>query len=126
MSFKRDNELVEAISTKLPQMNEETRKLVEKLIQEYEWRTFAEWRDKDEFNANFVEHMVNDCGFDEKVVAEKMAFTHPTLQQSFMRLCLNFIKLMSEKSRFDARNESSVKMAKQIVEAISDISLPMI
>lgn len=124
--FKRNNELIEEVSAKLPQMDEETRNLVEKLIQEYIYITFAEWRDKDEFNANFVEHMVNDCGFDEKVVAEKMAFTHPTLQQSFMRLCLNFIKLMSEKSRFDARNENSVKMAREMMDAIEDTALPMI
>lgn len=128
MSFKRNNELVEAVSTKLPQMDDETQKLIEKLIQEYEWRTFKEWSDKDKFNADFVEHMVNDCGFDEQIVAEKMAFNHPTLQQSFMRLCMTFIKLMAEKAHFDARNENSVKMAKRIMEAVTDTVtyLPMI
>lgn len=126
MSFKRNNELVEAVSSKLPQMDEETRKLVGKLIQEYELRTFEEWSDKDNFNAIFVERMVNDFGFDYKGIAKRMANTHPTLQQSFMRLCRDFIEMMSKKTHFDARNEDTVKMCKRMMESIEDTSLPMI
>lgn len=126
MSFKRNNELVEAVSAKLPQMDEETRKLVGKLIQEYEWRTFKEWSDKDKFNADFVERMVNDFGFDDEGIAKRMANTHPTLQQSFMRLCRNFIETMSKKTYFDARNENTVKMCKRMMESLEDTSLPMI
>ncbi|MBQ2130682.1 MAG: hypothetical protein II431_05000 [Prevotella sp.] len=57
-----------------------------------------------------------------------MSNEHCTLQQSFMRLCLKFIKKMSEKKYWDGRNEASVKTAKKIMEAFGDepIALPCI
>ena len=126
MYFKRNNELIEAVSAKLHQMDEETKNIVEKLVADYESATYKEWSDRTEFNAEFVERMVNDYDFGEEEVAERMAHTHPTLQQSFMRLCMRFVKLMSEKTYCDARNESSVEAAKKIVESLDKFYFPMI
>ena len=152
--FKRDNELTERLR-KFAQTLDEAPKLdLLKLIRDYEHATFPEWSDKAEFTADAFERMVNDFGFaDDEVaaelaqekelenvtcddvvndvvdyVADKFAKEHPTNQQSFMRLCMKFIKKMSEKKYWDGRNEASVKTAQKIMEAFGDepIGLPCV
>lgn len=61
-------------------------------------------------------------------VAEAIARTHPTLQQSFMRLAFEFIKIQSAKTNYDLRNEASVKLSKIILDAVpyEDQRIPMI
>lgn len=116
--FKRDNENVEAVKNALQTLDAQTREHVEQLIKDYENATYEEWEDRNNFNAEVIDTMINDFGFDEKIIAEKMANNHPTLQQNFMRLCMRFIENMAGKEYYDGRNEASVKTAKQIIEAL--------
>ena len=60
---------------------------------------------------------INSFGSVEPI-AEFIANAHPTLQQTFMRLCLKFIKLESEKTYSDARNEATVEICKKIMEKL--------
>lgn len=78
--------------------------------------------------AGAMERLVNIMGRGDEIGAfiEKMAQNHPTLQQSFMRLCLDFVRAMSEKSYSDARNEASVRIAKDIVSQLGTTYLPII
>lgn len=151
--FKRDNELTERLREFAQTFDEAPKQDLLKLIRDYEHATFPEWTDKAEFTADAFEIMVNDFGFaDDEVVArlteekeiknvtcdnvvddvvdkvaDKFAKEHPTIQQSFMRLCLKFIKKMSEKKYWDGRNEASVKTAKRFMEALDEqIGLPCI
>ena len=127
--FKRDNELVKEIEVLIEAVNTPYHaNIIKKLIEKYEYATFAEWKDADEFVADTISDFTNSFSFPDELVAEKMSNEHCTLQQSFMRLCLKFIKKMSEKKYWDGRNEASVKTAKKIMEAFGDepIALPCI
>ncbi len=128
--FKRDNELVEQVNQfiRLSNPNADDTAMLNDLVKKYEYATFPEWSDKPKFTADVIDGFVNDFGFADDLVAETMANNHPTLQQSFMRLCLKFIKKMSEKKYWDGRNEASVKTAQKIMEAFGDepIGLPCV
>lgn len=126
--FKRDNELVKEIEVLIETVDTPYHaNLIKKLLEKYEYATFPEWSDKPKFTADTIDEYVNDFGFADDLVAETMANNHPTLQQSFMRLCLKFIKKMSEKKYWDGRNEAAVKMAKQMIEPLGDaIGLPCV
>jgi hypothetical protein len=67
---------------------------------------------------------VNSCGVDGKGFAVALASDHPTLQQSVMRLFLDFATEMSKKQYTDLRNEASVALAKKIVNL--DAYLPLV
>lgn len=127
-NFKRENDLVSRVNDFAETIeNEEVNSDVLKLIRNYENATFAEWGDKDDFEARTISRFVNDCGFPDDEIAEYMATEHRTIQQSFMRLCMKFIKKMSEQEYWDGRNEASVKMAKKIMEALdNNIGLPCV
>ena len=120
--FKRDNELVEQVKQfiRISNLNTEDATLLNELVEKYEYATFPEWSDKPKFTADAIDGFVNDFGFADDLVAETMANNHPTLQQSFMRLCVKFIKKMSEKQYYDGRNEAAIKMAKQMIEPLGD------
>lgn len=127
--FKRDNELVKEIEVLIEAVNTPYHaNIIKKLIEKYEYATFPEWKDADKFVADTISDFTNSFSFPDELVAEKMSNEHCTLQQSFMRLCLKFIKKMSEKKYWDGRNEASVKTAKKIMEAFGDepIALPCI
>lgn len=128
--FKRDNELIEKAEQyiRLANPNDDDTALLKSLIQKYEYATFAEWSDADEFVANSISDFTNSFSFPDDLIAKKMSNEHCTLQQSFMRLCMKFIKEMSEKKYWDGRNEASVKTAQKIMEAFGDdtIALPFI
>lgn len=127
--FKRDNELVKEIEVLIEAVNTPYHaNIIKKLIEKYEYATFAEWKDDDEFVANSISDFTNSFTFPYELIAKKMANEHNTSQQSFMRLCMEFIKLMSEKNYWDGRNEASVKTAKKIMEAFGDepIVLPCV
>lgn len=127
--FKRDNELVEQVKQfiRLSNPNADDTAMLNDLVKKYEYATFPEWSDKPKFTADAIDGFVNDFGFADDLVAETMANNHPTLQQSFMRLCVKFIKKMSEKKYYDGRNEAAVKMAKQMIEPLGDaIGLPCV
>lgn len=130
--FKRNNEIVEKVENSVKAtgngffLTEDERNSILGLVQRYKDNTYKEWSDKDEFNASVLIDMVNDTSFNHKELAKKMANNHPTLQQNFMRLCLSFIKEMASKEYYDGRNESSVKVAKEIVTNFGDDYLPYI
>ena len=49
-----------------------------------------------------------------------MAREHRTIQQSFTRLCLQWLEhCASDDYRYDGRNEQSHKIAKQLIEAFA-------
>lgn len=121
MNFKRDNELLEKV------MGSDHSSDVDVLVKKYENLTYDKYSDRHTFYEDVVSDMVNDMGFDYRGIAEKMANEHPTLQQSFMRMCVAFIKEMSEKKYTDGRNEHSVNLAKKIMNGIeNDTYLPMV
>ena len=126
--FKRDNELTNSARSIAVTLESYKQDVILKLIEKYEYATFAEWSDADKFVADTISDFTNSFSFPDELIAKKMANEHCTLQQSFMRLCMEFIKLMSEKNYWDGRNEASVKTAKKIMEAFGDepIALPCI
>jgi hypothetical protein len=56
-----------------------------------------------------------------KELAQLLSNDHPTLQQSTMGLCLQFIKAMADKSYVDARNEDSKAHAQAALEGIKQM-----
>lgn len=52
---------------------------------------------------------------EREALAKEMANDHPTLQQAKMRVFMAFVQEMASKEYFDARNEASVKLARQII-----------
>ena len=68
-------------------------------------------------NAADVAQMVNAMGYDNKAFCKSMTNCHRTLQQSFTRLCLEWIKTCaSEDYRYDGRNEDSHVVCDQIMQ----------
>lgn len=118
--LKRDEKEVESARKAIENLGENERNEVEKIIKKYEAITISDWKDKNKYHENYVSDMVNDFGFDYKGIAESMANDHCTLQQNFMRLCFEFIKRMAQKKYFDGRNEESVKLSKQIIDAVGE------
>lgn len=68
----------------------------------------------------------NECldfvngGYNKQEFTDTMLTGHRTLQQSFMRLIMNWLKALSEQEYYDGRNEASVKLAKRIMDAVGD------
>lgn len=120
--MKRNNELCEKIQSMLESDNlsEEQKKAFKELLTEYEWATYKEYNDRHEFFRKQVEKMVNDFGFQDEELAKSMANDHPTLQQSFMRMVVQFIEKMADKSYYDGRNEASIKLAKKLKPIIEE------
>ena len=120
--MKRNNELCEKIKSMLESDNlsEEQKKAFKELLTEYEWATYKEHNDRHEFFRKQVEKMVNDFGFQDEELAKSMANDHPTLQQSFMRMVVQFIEKMADKPYYDGRNEASVKLAKKLKPIIEE------
>ena len=62
-----------------------------------------------------IEKLVN--GYSERDVealVKLLTNDHPTLQQGYTRLFARFVKAMASKQYTDARNEASVRWARQI------------
>ena len=119
---KRDNDVLskaEQAINEIP-MTDEQRDVLNKLCENYRLSTYENYDDRHEYYRTIVEDMVNDFGFQDEELAEKMANNHPTLQQSFMRFCIKFIKKMSEKTYCDARNSASVELAKKMMNAAEE------
>jgi hypothetical protein len=126
--FKRNNENIKEVENIINngKLSEEEKRSLTYLIDCYKNATFDKWEDRKGFYEESVSNMVNDMSFDAKSMAEKMSNDHPTLQQSFMKLCVKFIQKMAEKTCYDGRNERSVKMAQKMVSAMDDDYLPCI
>ena len=83
-----------------------------------------------EIQASKLSNIVNCSPSEVKKIAEIMANDHPTLQQTFMRLCMYFIYAEAKKDEFrqDGRNSQTVKIAKKLAETVpyEDAYLPYI
>ena len=125
---KRNNEIIENAQNFLLNSNlsDEEAKPIVNLINAYKRNTYDNYSDRHEMYRNIVDDMVNDCGFQYMELAEKMANNHPTLQQSFMRMCANFIQRMAEKTNCDDRNRVSVEYAKAIMDNVGEEYFPHI
>lgn len=64
---------------------------------------------------------LNTFNSKEKEFCEAMSCEHRTLQQSFTKLCLNWIEhCASDEYRTDGRNEQSQKIARELLEGFKD------
>lgn len=110
MSFKRNQDLVVKVCDILnnDRVTGADRETINELLQAYKDKTYKEWNDRHKFYQDIVSDMVNDCGFDDDGLAEKMANEHPTLVQNFTRMVAKFIKKVREKGYADARNQASL------------------
>lgn len=125
---KRNNKIIEEAQNFLLNSNfsDEEAKPIVNLINAYKHNTYENWEDRHEMYRDIVDSMVNDCGFQDKKLAEKMANNHPTLQQNFMRMCVYFIKEMANKSYCDDRNRASVEFAKSVLDNVEEKYFPFI
>ena len=72
-------------------------------------------------------HAVNNFGFDDKAFINAFCKEHKTLQQNMFRAMLGLIKHMaSDDYNYDGRNEASHKVAKEIVDKVKVLTVPMI
>lgn len=101
-------------------LSEEQKKSINELLIKYKCATFKEYNDRHEFFRKQVEKMVNDFGFEDEKLAISMANDHPTLQQSFMRMVVQFIVKMADKPYYDDRNKASVELAKKLKPIIEE------
>lgn len=75
---------------------------------------------------NTVSSLVNSMCFDSKEFARLFTCQHRTLQQNLTRLCVAWLKELSNMEYFDDRNKASVEFAKSIKEQLDNVALPMI
>lgn len=87
--------------------------------------------DKNREVASALTTAVN-CFFDERKAAEYMLREHRTLQQTFTRVCVEWLFALSKQEFYDDRNAASVKLAKdlfalpEVRDIINNLSLPLI
>lgn len=91
---------------------------------------------KDKKNVDTVSTMLNDFSFSAKGFCEGMTREHRTLQQSFTRLCIEWLQTCADANyRYDGRNEASHKIAVELAqsygayhpgESFEDIEVPFI
>ena len=76
-----------------------------------------------------ITNQVNSTSHKPEDFIFHMKNQHRTLQQSFTRLCLNWLKYLStlEENQYDLRNAESVRLSKIIIDALEgDHYLPLI
>ena len=75
-----------------------------------------------------MSRFINSYGSEHvKEFVEAMGRDHPTLQQSFSRLCVAWFRRLAGTEHFDMRNEASVKLARRIVgELEENLGLPFV
>ena len=71
-----------------------------------------------------VINYVNNGNSSYEEFARLMSYEHRTLQQQFTKLCIAWLKELSETENYDLRNEASVKFAKSIKDKL--VNLPLI
>lgn len=71
-------------------------------------------------DASQIEDILNNMSFKTEEVAKILAHSHRTLQQKFMRLCIEFIYEQAEKEHSDPRNEATVKYAKKLAKLLKE------
>ena len=81
---------------------------------------------KAEQNATDIASMMNNFSFNPKEVCKAMCNEHRTLQQSFTRLCIEWLKTCADENyRTDGRNEDSHIVAKNIEQGLSSFGLTL-
>lgn len=73
-----------------------------------------------------VTNELNSFNFDYEAFCSAMEREHKTLQQSFTRLCVEWLRHCADMENFDARNAASVRIGKIVKEALKDESIPYI
>lgn len=78
--------------------------------------------------AEMITSELNSFGFNYKGVCEAMLREHKTLQQSFTRLCVEWLRTLgtAEEWHFDGRNEASRELAKKLLPYLEETALPFI
>ena len=79
--------------------------------------------------ARAVSKLLNNYNSTErKVFIDEMSRDHRSLQQSFTRLCVDWLRNLAEREegRFDLRNEASVKLAREVLPILDRSPLPLI
>ena len=71
-----------------------------------------------------ISNYVNSYSSDYKEFARLMSYEHRTLQQQFTKLCIAWLRELSETENYDLRNEGSVKFAKSVKDKL--VNLPLI
>ena len=71
-----------------------------------------------------ISNYVNSYSSDYKEFARLMSCEHRTLQQQFTKLCIAWLKELSETENYDLRNEASVKFAQSVKDKL--VNLPLI
>lgn len=72
-----------------------------------------------------VTGMLNDFSFNESEFCKEMENEHKTLQQSFTRLCVSWLRTCaSDEYRTDGRNEYSHTIAKKMSTVFEDGEFP--
>ena len=73
-----------------------------------------------------ISNYVNSYSADYKEFARLMSYEHRTLQQNFTKLCIAWLKELSETENYDLRNEESIKFAQSIKDKLDKANLPLI
>ena len=73
--------------------------------------------------ATQVAYVINNFSFRYKDFCDEMGREHRTLQQSFTRLCIEWLRYCSELEHYDARNEMSVRVGKIVAKALDDADI---
>jgi cell division inhibitor SulA len=73
-----------------------------------------------------ISNYVNSYRSDYKEFARLMSYEHRTLQQQFTKLCIAWLKELSETENYDLRNEASIKFAQSIKDKLDKANLPLI
>ena len=74
-----------------------------------------------------VASAINSFSFSEKKFVDAMNKEHRTLQQSFTRLCIAWLKNCgSDEYLYDGRNEASHEIGKAVSAAVENKSIPLI
>ena len=71
-----------------------------------------------------ISNYVNSYSSSYEEFARLMSYEHRTLQQNFTKLCIAWLRELSETESYDLRNEASVKFAKSIKDKL--VNLPLI
>ncbi len=82
---------------------------------------------KEEKLATIVADGVNNIIFSPEAFCKAMEREHRTLQQTFTNLCIEWLKTVASKNYcFDARNEASHEIAREIASKVDLHNLPTI
>lgn len=82
--------------------------------------------EKAKITAEKIGELLNDFSFNTKDVCEALTREHRTLQQTFTRLCIEWLRTCADDNYpCDGRNISSHKVAKQLIDYADDFNLDM-